>query len=49
MFFTAIINLMHNVLANIFDAPAEPITRELAYNFDANPDKLKRTVNIIYA
>ena len=49
MFRMAVIHLMHNSSVDDSDETAEAIMREVTDNIDANPDKLKCTIKIIYA
>ncbi|KAI4615710.1 hypothetical protein J4E80_006126 [Alternaria sp. BMP 0032] len=49
MFRMAVVHLIFNIPLNVLDETAEAVMREVTANIDADPNKLKYTVDIIYA
>ncbi|KAI4639670.1 hypothetical protein J4E93_009024 [Alternaria ventricosa] len=49
MFRMAVVHLIFNIPLNVLDETAEAVMREVTANIDADPHKLKYTVEIIYA
>ncbi|KAI4934758.1 hypothetical protein J4E85_002616 [Alternaria conjuncta] len=49
MFRMAVVHLIFNIPLNVLDETAEAVMREVTENIDADPVKLRHTVNIIYA
>ena len=49
MFRMAVVHLIFNIPLNVLDETAEAVMREVTANIDADPAKLKYTVDIIYA
>lgn len=49
MFRMAVVHLIFNIPVHVLDETAEAVMREVTENIDAKPDKLNRTVDIVYA
>ena len=49
MFRMAVVHLIFSIPVNVLDETAEAVMREVTENIDADPVKLRHTVNIIYA